>query len=154
MDEGDQAKVTSVCVFGAEESHAALRLFAQVITVTDTSLHLSLLSVVCNLCSSVSQVFNKLIRRYKYLEKAFEEEVKKVGESISLQLFVVLVVVFEILSSPFRLALFSARCCFCLDDGPLPESFSCTFGHSIVVYFSLHLESLKLNSQDHLFNSY
>ncbi len=24
------------------------------------------------------QVFNKLIRRYKYLEKAFEEEIKKV----------------------------------------------------------------------------
>lgn len=51
IDEGDQSKVTAVCVFGAEESHAALRLYAQ--------------------------VFNKLIRRYKYLEKAFEEEVKK-----------------------------------------------------------------------------
>ncbi|XP_033831463.1 eIF5-mimic protein 1 [Periophthalmus magnuspinnatus] len=51
IDEGDQSKVTSACVFNAEESHAALRLYAQ--------------------------VFNKLIRRYKYLEKAFEEEVKK-----------------------------------------------------------------------------
>ncbi|KAG8004977.1 Basic leucine zipper and W2 domain-containing protein 2 [Nibea albiflora] len=50
-DEGDKTKVTAHCVFTAEESHAALRLYAQ--------------------------VFNKLIRRYKYLEKAFEEEIKK-----------------------------------------------------------------------------
>ncbi|XP_023256425.1 basic leucine zipper and W2 domain-containing protein 2 [Seriola lalandi dorsalis] len=51
IDEGDKTKVTAFCVFTTEESHAALRLYAQ--------------------------VFNKLIRRYKYLEKAFEEEIKK-----------------------------------------------------------------------------
>ncbi|CAL1584137.1 unnamed protein product [Knipowitschia caucasica] len=51
IDEGDSSKVTAACVFRAEESHASLHLHAQ--------------------------VFNKLIRRYKYLEKAFEEEVKK-----------------------------------------------------------------------------
>ncbi|KAG7225340.1 hypothetical protein INR49_027323, partial [Caranx melampygus] len=51
IDEGDKTKVTVHCVFTTEESHAALRLYAQ--------------------------VFNKLIRRYKYLEKAFEEEIKK-----------------------------------------------------------------------------
>ncbi|XP_071356287.1 eIF5-mimic protein 1 [Trachinotus anak] len=51
IDEGDKTKVTVYCVFTTEESHAALRLYAQ--------------------------VFNKLIRRYKYLEKAFEEEIKK-----------------------------------------------------------------------------
>ncbi|XP_069032926.1 eIF5-mimic protein 1 [Embiotoca jacksoni] len=51
IDEGDKTKVTAHCVFTAEESHAALRLHAQ--------------------------VFSKLIRRYKYLEKAFEEEIKK-----------------------------------------------------------------------------
>lgn len=27
------------------------------------------------------QVFNKLIRRYKYLEKGFEEEIKKVSSN-------------------------------------------------------------------------
>ncbi|XP_073319542.1 eIF5-mimic protein 1 isoform X4 [Pagrus major] len=51
IDEGDKTKVTAYCVFTSEESHSALRLYAQ--------------------------VFNKLIRRYKYLEKAFEEEIKK-----------------------------------------------------------------------------
>lgn len=33
---------------------------------------------VSNVCL---QVFSKLIRRYKYLEKAFEEEIKKVKAS-------------------------------------------------------------------------
>ncbi|XP_041868328.1 basic leucine zipper and W2 domain-containing protein 2 [Melanotaenia boesemani] len=51
VDEGDRTKVTAYCVFTSEETHAALRLHAQ--------------------------VFSKLIRRYKYLEKAFEEEIKK-----------------------------------------------------------------------------
>uniref|UniRef100_A0A672G391 5MP1/2-like HEAT domain-containing protein n=1 Tax=Salarias fasciatus TaxID=181472 RepID=A0A672G391_SALFA len=51
IDEGDRTKAAAHCVFTAEESHAALRLYAQ--------------------------VFYKLIRRYKYLEKAFEEEIKK-----------------------------------------------------------------------------
>ncbi|KAL2080496.1 hypothetical protein ACEWY4_024289 [Coilia grayii] len=51
IDDGDKTKVTEHCVFYAEETHAALR--------------------------SHAQVFNKLIRRYKYLEKAFEEEIKK-----------------------------------------------------------------------------
>ncbi|KAK2921441.1 eIF5-mimic protein 1 [Channa argus] len=51
IDEGDKTKVTTYCVFTTEESHAALRLYGQ--------------------------VFSKLIRRYKYLEKAFEEEIKK-----------------------------------------------------------------------------
>lgn len=31
-----------------------------------------------NLICVYLQVFNKLIRRYKYLEKAFEDEIKKV----------------------------------------------------------------------------
>lgn len=31
---------------------------------------------------SLKQVFNKLIRRYKYLEKGFEEEIKKVTSLI------------------------------------------------------------------------
>uniref|UniRef100_A0A3B4XEY9 eIF5-mimic protein 1 n=1 Tax=Seriola lalandi dorsalis TaxID=1841481 RepID=A0A3B4XEY9_SERLL len=56
IDEGDKTKVTAFCVFTTEESHAALRLYAQ--------------------------VFNKLIRRYKYLEKAFEEEIKKVNTEL------------------------------------------------------------------------
>ncbi|KAG7500676.1 Basic leucine zipper and W2 domain-containing 2 [Solea senegalensis] len=51
IDEGDKTKVTAYCVFTTEESHVALQQYAQ--------------------------VFNKLIRRYKYLEKAFEEEIKK-----------------------------------------------------------------------------
>ncbi|MBN3318211.1 BZW2 protein, partial [Atractosteus spatula] len=51
MDDGDRSKVTEHCVFAAAESHTAVRGYAQ--------------------------VFNKLIRRYKYLEKAFEEEIKK-----------------------------------------------------------------------------
>ncbi|TSK31411.1 Histone-binding protein RBBP4 [Bagarius yarrelli] len=45
--DGDKTKVTVHCVFNSEENHA------------------------------YAQVFNKLIRRYKYLEKAFEEEIKK-----------------------------------------------------------------------------
>uniref|UniRef100_A0A8C7S6Y1 eIF5-mimic protein 1 n=1 Tax=Oncorhynchus mykiss TaxID=8022 RepID=A0A8C7S6Y1_ONCMY len=51
IDEGDKAKVTEHCVFTTEENHANLRRYAQ--------------------------VFNKLIRRYKYLQNAFEEEIKK-----------------------------------------------------------------------------
>ncbi|KAG9328249.1 hypothetical protein JZ751_015561, partial [Albula glossodonta] len=51
IDDGDKTKVTEHCVFTAPENHAAIRSYAQ--------------------------VFNKLIRRYKYLEKAFEEEMKK-----------------------------------------------------------------------------
>ncbi|KPP58343.1 putative protein similar to vertebrate basic leucine zipper and W2 domains 2 (BZW2) (zgc:55580) [Scleropages formosus] len=51
IDDADKSKVTTQCVFRAPEEHAAIRTYAQ--------------------------VFNKLIRRYKYLEKAFEEEVKK-----------------------------------------------------------------------------
>ncbi|XP_046875825.1 basic leucine zipper and W2 domain-containing protein 2 isoform X2 [Hypomesus transpacificus] len=51
IDEGDKTKVTAHCVFTIEENHSALKRYAQ--------------------------VFNKLIRRYKYLEKGFEEEIKK-----------------------------------------------------------------------------
>ncbi|KAM9494001.1 eIF5-mimic protein 1 isoform 1-T3 [Clarias gariepinus] len=51
IDDGDKTKVTIHCVFTTEENHTAARNYAQ--------------------------VFNKLIRRYKYLEKAFEEEIKK-----------------------------------------------------------------------------
>ncbi|KAL4629647.1 basic leucine zipper and W2 domain-containing protein 2 isoform X1 [Arapaima gigas] len=51
IDDTDKSKVTELCVFHAAEEHAAIRTYAQ--------------------------VFNKLIRRYKYLEKAFEEEIKK-----------------------------------------------------------------------------
>uniref|UniRef100_A0A4W6FI36 eIF5-mimic protein 1 n=1 Tax=Lates calcarifer TaxID=8187 RepID=A0A4W6FI36_LATCA len=51
IDDSDKTKVTAYCVFTTDESHAALRLHAQ--------------------------VFSKLIRRYKYLEKAFEEEIIK-----------------------------------------------------------------------------
>lgn len=32
-----------------------------------------------SVCIVSQQVFNKLIRRYKYLEKGFEEEIKKVS---------------------------------------------------------------------------
>ncbi|XP_063780477.1 eIF5-mimic protein 1 isoform X1 [Pseudophryne corroboree] len=51
IDDGDKTKVTSNCVFGADEDYETMRNYAQ--------------------------VFSKLIRRYKYLEKAFEEEIKK-----------------------------------------------------------------------------
>uniref|UniRef100_A0A673G3P0 eIF5-mimic protein 1 n=1 Tax=Sinocyclocheilus rhinocerous TaxID=307959 RepID=A0A673G3P0_9TELE len=51
IDDGDKTKVTEHCMFRTEENHTAVRSYAQ--------------------------VFNKLIRRYKYLEKAFEEEIKK-----------------------------------------------------------------------------
>lgn len=51
IDDGDKNKVTAHCVFTASEDHSTLRSYAQ--------------------------VFNKLIRRYKYLEKVFEEEIKK-----------------------------------------------------------------------------
>lgn len=51
IDDADKTKVTQHCVFNAEENHTTIRSYAQ--------------------------VFNKLIRRYKYLEKAFEEEIKK-----------------------------------------------------------------------------
>lgn len=36
------------------------------------------LSVIAKTCGFPFQVFNKLIRRYKYLEKGFEDEIKKV----------------------------------------------------------------------------
>ncbi|KAM9307906.1 eIF5-mimic protein 1 [Gastrophryne carolinensis] len=51
IDDGDKTKVTNNCVFGANEDHETMRNYAQ--------------------------VFSKLIRRYKYLEKAFEDEIKK-----------------------------------------------------------------------------
>uniref|UniRef100_A0A8C4XBB6 eIF5-mimic protein 1 n=1 Tax=Erpetoichthys calabaricus TaxID=27687 RepID=A0A8C4XBB6_ERPCA len=51
IDDNDKTKVTDYCVFAATEDHSTIRNYAQ--------------------------VFNKLIRRYKYLEKAFEEEIKK-----------------------------------------------------------------------------
>ncbi|KAM6142887.1 eIF5-mimic protein 1 [Phoenicopterus ruber ruber] len=51
IDDNDKTKMTSHCVFFADEDHDAIRNYAQ--------------------------VFNKLIRRYKYLEKAFEDEIKK-----------------------------------------------------------------------------
>ncbi|XP_048694256.2 eIF5-mimic protein 1 isoform X1 [Caretta caretta] len=51
IDDNDKTKMTSHCVFSADEDHDTIRNYAQ--------------------------VFNKLIRRYKYLEKAFEEEIKK-----------------------------------------------------------------------------
>uniref|UniRef100_A0A8C2YBD1 eIF5-mimic protein 1 n=1 Tax=Coturnix japonica TaxID=93934 RepID=A0A8C2YBD1_COTJA len=51
IDDNDKTKMTRHCVFFAEEDHDAIRNYAQ--------------------------VFNKLIRRYKYLEKAFEDEIKK-----------------------------------------------------------------------------
>ncbi|CAJ0964603.1 unnamed protein product [Ranitomeya imitator] len=51
IDDGDKTKVTVHCVFGANEDYETMRNYAQ--------------------------VFSKLIRRYKYLEKAFEEEIKK-----------------------------------------------------------------------------
>ncbi|XP_032818358.1 eIF5-mimic protein 1-like [Petromyzon marinus] len=53
VDDGDKTKVTrtTVCVFGAKEDMEAMRNFAQ--------------------------VFGKLVRRYKYLEKYLEEEFKK-----------------------------------------------------------------------------
>ncbi|KAG8139057.1 hypothetical protein E2320_001834, partial [Naja naja] len=52
IDGNDKTKTTNQCVFSAIEDHDALRHYAQV-------------------------VFNKLIRRYKYLEKAFEDAIKK-----------------------------------------------------------------------------
>ncbi|XP_063117595.1 eIF5-mimic protein 1 isoform X2 [Rattus norvegicus] len=51
IDDGDKTKMTNHCVFSANEDHETIRNYAQ--------------------------VFNKLIRRYKYLEKAFEDEMKK-----------------------------------------------------------------------------
>ncbi|XP_055128496.1 eIF5-mimic protein 1 isoform X2 [Symphalangus syndactylus] len=51
IDDGDKTKKTNHCVFSANEDHETIRNYAQ--------------------------VFNKLIRRYKYLEKAFEDEMKK-----------------------------------------------------------------------------
>ncbi|XP_078284962.1 eIF5-mimic protein 1 [Rhinoraja longicauda] len=51
IDDGDKTKVTEYCVFGATEDQQVIRNYAQ--------------------------VFNKLIRRYKYLEKAFEDAIKK-----------------------------------------------------------------------------
>ncbi|XP_018424465.1 PREDICTED: basic leucine zipper and W2 domain-containing protein 2 [Nanorana parkeri] len=51
IDDGDKAKVANNCVFGANEDYETMRSYAQ--------------------------VFSKLIRRYKYLEKAFEDEIKK-----------------------------------------------------------------------------
>ncbi|XP_041421875.1 basic leucine zipper and W2 domain-containing protein 2 isoform X2 [Xenopus laevis] len=51
IDDGDKAKQTNHCVFSAEEDYETMRNYAQ--------------------------VFRKLIRRYKYLEKAFEDEIKK-----------------------------------------------------------------------------
>nr|KAF6468986.1 basic leucine zipper and W2 domains 2 [Molossus molossus] len=51
IDDGDKTKMTNHCVFSAKEDHETIRNHAQ--------------------------VFNKLIRRYKYLEKAFEDAMKK-----------------------------------------------------------------------------
>ncbi|TRY98543.1 hypothetical protein DNTS_025157 [Danionella cerebrum] len=58
IDDGDKSKVTENCVFNAEETHTAVRSYAQ--------------------------VFNKLIRRYKYLEKAFEDEAFSESEQMKL----------------------------------------------------------------------
>uniref|UniRef100_A0A452VAD1 eIF5-mimic protein 1 n=1 Tax=Ursus maritimus TaxID=29073 RepID=A0A452VAD1_URSMA len=56
--DGDKTKMTNHCVFSANEDHETIRNYAQ--------------------------VFNKLIRRYKYLEKAFEDEMKKMKSCSSL----------------------------------------------------------------------
>lgn len=51
IDDGDKTKMTTHCVFSASEDHETIRNYAQ--------------------------VFSKLISRYKCLEKAFEDEMKK-----------------------------------------------------------------------------
>ncbi|XP_012514847.1 PREDICTED: basic leucine zipper and W2 domain-containing protein 2 [Propithecus coquereli] len=61
IDDGDKTKKTNHCVFSANEDHETIRNYAQ--------------------------VFNKLIRRYKYLEKAFEDEMKKVKLKYNAYLF-------------------------------------------------------------------
>lgn len=51
IDDGDKTNMTSHCVLSVNEDHEAIR--------------------------NNAQVFNKLIRRHKYLEKVFEGEMKK-----------------------------------------------------------------------------
>ncbi|KAK2096248.1 Basic leucine zipper and W2 domain-containing protein 2 [Saguinus oedipus] len=65
IDDGDKTKMTNHCVFSANEDHETIRNYAQ----------------------SSNRVFNKLIRRYKYLEKAFEDEMKKVKFRYNAYLF-------------------------------------------------------------------
>ncbi|ELW60760.1 Basic leucine zipper and W2 domain-containing protein 2 [Tupaia chinensis] len=50
-EDGDKTRMTNHCMFSANEDHETIGNYAQ--------------------------VFNKLIRKYKYLEKAFEDEMKK-----------------------------------------------------------------------------
>ncbi|XP_053570093.1 eIF5-mimic protein 1 isoform X1 [Bombina bombina] len=82
IDDGDKTKVTNRCVFGANEEYETMRNYAQCFLqaswpgciLTEGSLHQSLISETL---ITASKVFSKLIRRYKYLEKAFEDEIKK-----------------------------------------------------------------------------
>lgn len=58
-----------------------MQAYAQVITIKPLVWWLTCCTMrwsFCQNCSIFFQVFNKLIRRYKYLEKGFEEEIKKV----------------------------------------------------------------------------
>lgn len=77
----DDVTCTEFCLFKAQEDMETMQAYAQVITIKLllwTLTHSTIERGLCENCSLSFQVFNKLIRRYKYLEKGFEEEIKKV----------------------------------------------------------------------------
>ncbi|NWH59220.1 BZW1 protein, partial [Geococcyx californianus] len=84
----DDMTRTNVCVFAAQEDLETMQAFAQ--------------------------VFNKLIRRYKYLEKGFEDEVKKVwskvliSTQITLHILLVNRCILKSVSAAFAVKLFKS----------------------------------------------
>lgn len=88
----DDMTRTEFCLFTAQEDLETMQAYAQVETIASyfssqfsvehlfTCMPLNF-TQCCLLTPTPScqQVFNKLIRRYKYLEKGFEEEIKKVS---------------------------------------------------------------------------
>lgn len=66
---------TEFCLFTAQEDLETMQAYAQVSCCQQCTAAASLTPVLTDVSL---QVFNKLIRRYKYLEKGFEEEIKKV----------------------------------------------------------------------------
>lgn len=71
---------TEFCLFRAQEDLETMQAYAQVSRDGFPPAEISL-EMFGHLVYSFTQVFNKLIRRYKYLEKGFEEEIKKVSWS-------------------------------------------------------------------------
>ena len=81
----DDMTCTEFCLFKAQEDMETMQAYAQVNTKAPFAVyykkyknHIFRQDKLHSMLCVSFQVFNKLIRRYKYLEKGFEEEIKKV----------------------------------------------------------------------------